>query len=184
MDVSAQQGPFARSQLDRISRRSFVGRRRSGELGHWSRPVSALLDWLSSPSDSSELLDHREIVADRPTLGNPPANEPVREHRVSGVAALREVEFAEGATRPMVLSRTELHHQVVLGHDFRPKPPSGVEVTPSAPQELTGPSYALGPARRKGMIDDVRSAEQVESAEVAPAVPEVVDLLNDCLVVI
>jgi hypothetical protein len=140
------------------------------------------MDWASRPS--SELRDHREIVADRPTLGNPPANEPVGEHRVSAVAAWREVESAEGATGPVVLSRTELHHQVVLGHDFRPKPPSGVEVTPSALQELTGPSYALGPARRQGVVDDVRSAEEVESAEVAPAVPEVVDLLNDCLVVI
>ncbi len=64
------------------------------------------------------------------------------------------------------------------------KPPSWVEVTPSALQELTGPSYALGPGRRQGVVDDVRSPEQVESAQVAPAVPEVVELLNDCLVVI
>src|SRR3954462_2667593 len=84
---------------------------------------------LCTDEPTTELLDHRQIVSDRPALGDATVLESIREGGLALERAGREVVAAKTTARPFLFAHAKLHHIVTVGHDVRPDPACRVLAT-------------------------------------------------------
>src|SRR5690242_8065382 len=125
-----------------------------------------------SLTEATELEDHREVVPDRPALGDAAVTEPVRERHVPGADSLGQLEAPEPAAGPVDLAGAELHDQVVLGDHERLHPTGRVPVPGCRAQELPGALDALRQMWRERVVDEVRGTQRIEAGQVTCAVAE------------
>jgi hypothetical protein len=160
-------------------------RRPPSNLGFVGRPLQAMRCALALRlGQCSELTEHRQVVADCPAFGDASVDEAVGERDVSRCGPGGRVEAHEPATWPGQLTRTELHDHVTFGDDERANPAATVSVTTRVPQEGFRSLQARRQVCRECVIDHVGRAKRVEDREIAAPVAEVVELSNDCLVVL
>src|SRR6185369_13396562 len=87
---------------------------------------------------TAELLDHRQVVSDRPPLGDAAVLQAVGESCLAPKGAGGEIVAAERAARPLLFAHAELHHVVTRGNDMRLDPTSRMLVALGFSKEVAG----------------------------------------------
>jgi len=117
--------------------------------------------------ERAQLLQHPEVVADGPTLGDLPILEAVHRGEVAKVGARLGRETHAVSAGPVSASPAKLDHVVTLGDHNELVPVLTCHLmTPLCLKELARPRQARRSARRQRVIDHVGLTQVVQLTEI------------------
>ena len=135
-------------------------------------------------AERTQLLQHPEVVADGPSLGDLPILEAVHRGEVPKVGARLGRKTHEVSAGPVSPSPSKLDDVVTLGDHNELIPVLTCHLmTPLRLKELARPSQARRPARRQRVIDHVGFTQVVQLTEILSP-EESIESLQDLPVVL